>query len=482
MENLFLQTIANRLDPGVVTSLPDDFSLFAETYLTVRTKTMQLVPLRLNAVQRDLLPKLTGRDLIVKARQLGVSSLLQALSFHLNITQTSASVTVSDVADNTATLRAIYDRFYEKWPDDQLSLRPPRDRNSVAVVSYPLTDSESVIKTAGSKTAGRSATYSFVHGSEVAFWPDLKNTFNSVLGAAAPGAFIALESTTNGAFGPFYDLCMTALARLNEWMLHFYPWWWAPEYRRQLQEGEIIEYTEEEKEVIELARSGGFDLQPEQVKFRREKQALHRDTFAQEYAEDPVTAFVVTGGGVFDLTKIRFLPDRPEPKPGHHYSAGIDWGQDKDFSCLSIADRDENREVFLGRWRHMPWGQMRAEMVDELARFAVEIIRPERNSMGSSQIEELYTELQGRNLNYTWEILPFTTGHINKHEGVTFFRTGLEDYGYALLDDMVGKRELQAFRCHRTSTGIYTYSAAEGEHDDTVLTRILAYIGMMSYE
>ena len=467
------------------TALPDDLGVFAREILRVRTKAMEVVPFRFNRLQRDLASKMTGRDLFVKPRQVGASSFGVAKGFKDNVSQTSSILTISDTYANTKTLRLIYNLFYEEWPQGKYP-RPAREKDSETLVTYPTLYSSSTIITAGAKTGGHGATYSGIHGSEVAYWKDPKSVFARAIQGLVPGGWILLESTANGNHGLFFELFMEALAGKNNWAAHFYAWWWDDDYRLQLDDDEEIVYTEEELKVASLAAEEGFVMVPEQIKWRRGKKSELNELFPQEYPEDPHTAFITTGGGVFDVDKITFLPVAPEPVADHVYSAGIDWGQDNDFSSLSIADRTANQEALLMRWNKMTWKAMRGFIVEQLIRYNVRMVRPERNAMGSSQIEELWYSIEAAmaegDLPGDCELVPFTTGHVNKHEMVTFFRTGIEDYGYALLDDPIGKRELRSFQTRQTGTGVYSYGASEGEHDDTIIARMLAYVGMMSFE
>jgi hypothetical protein len=186
---------------------------------------------------------------------------------------------------------------------------------------------------------------------------------------------------------------------------------------------------------------------------------LTKDMSPDDYTEEIEAQFISDSGGVFDARRITFLDDEPEYIPGHIYAAGIDWGQDNDYTCLSIADRTANREVYLKRWRKMPYKDMRAEIVRALVKFHVTMVRPERNSMAGN-VEALWDDIQDAGLDCLLD--SFTMSAKSKHEGVSFFRAGLEEHGYALLNDEVGTRELVTFQSNRTATGMYSYGAPSG--------------------
>jgi hypothetical protein len=460
--------------------LTDD-ALFANTVLTVKNKDMALTPFRVNPMQRHGLATMGRRNLWLKARQLGVSTLIQARFFRINITETSTTITISDTGDNTLKLRSIYNRFYDLWPDDLQFIRPVRDRDSMAWVTYPDNQSESGIITAGARTGGRGGTSSHIHGSEVAFWKNPDDIFAATMQSATPDAEIHLESTANGQQGMFYDLCMKAMDGDEDWRFHFYPWWWADEYATHLEPGEVIEYTDEEEDLIAKALLTGFSLTPEQIKWRRAKKrevgmAL---LFDQEYPESPQQAFLASGIGVFGSIDHCLLkePAQTKPIPGHRYVAGADWGQSEDYSSISIMDATDDVEVHLDRFNRMEWDDMQARMVQACIYWGVETFQPEYNSIGRVNAENLRKKFEVKD--YDINLRPVETTNDKKRKWVQGFYNSVHYEGLRLLDpiDDTGKyatAELHGFSQKQTPTGEYKYEAAGSGHDDTVIARLLA--------
>ncbi|KKL06629.1 hypothetical protein LCGC14_2594090, partial [marine sediment metagenome] len=147
---------------------------------------MRVVPFHFNRVQRHFDANRTGKDVICKARKFGVSTYLQGLKFHRNVSETSAAVTIADIGLNTDKLRSIYQRFYDLWSGSEP--RPYRKRDSALLVTYPQLDSEAASFTAGSETGGRTGTHSFLHVSEFAFWSNAAIVFPSLSAAMTPDA------------------------------------------------------------------------------------------------------------------------------------------------------------------------------------------------------------------------------------------------------------------------------------------------------
>jgi len=145
---------------------------------------------------------------------------------------------------------------------------------------------------------------------------------------------IILESTPNGAQGYFYGLCMEALDGDSIWKLHFYPWWWDDFYRISLSDGEQLEYSSDEAKLVEQ-----HHLDPEQIKWRRQKQKELKGLFIQEYPEDPISCFITSGRSYFgDLTDVFTAPPNAVHDPTHRYGAGLDFAQTEDYLSMTVFD------------------------------------------------------------------------------------------------------------------------------------------------
>ncbi|NIN36651.1 MAG: hypothetical protein GTO60_16770 [Gammaproteobacteria bacterium] len=454
---------------------------FARVFLRIKTKSMLTVPFVYNRVQRHFAARMTGRDIVLKARQHGISTFVQSRQEQTVMLNMSNAMTYADTAANAGKLRTISNRFYNQWPQEYLGLRPPRGKDSIREVTYPRTDSESIIATAGSKTAGRASTISHLHLSEFAFYEDPESVIGSAMQAATPDCQIVIESTPNGAQGLFYRMCMEAIAGDSEWTLHFYPWWWADEYSKPLADGEALIYSEEEPDLIEKAARNGFQLTPEQINWRRSKMSGEQALlFPQEYPEDIDSCFLSSGRGAFgNITHAIVDATQSEPIEGHFYVAGLDWGQVDDYTALSIIDMTDGVEVFIGRWRKMPYYDIRRHVLDACQQWKTVVIQAEKNAM-TVNIEELIREIEERGLEIA--VSPFTMTNDRKSRLVGLLRRGLHEEGLKLLRSHEGANdydyalgELNSFVQKQTALGVYTYDHADGAKSDTVIARMLAY-------
>jgi hypothetical protein len=431
----------------------NDPALFSPTFLKILDKEKRLIPFRWNKAQAHFHASRTGRDLILKARQLGISTYVQGEMFRRKVTGTRATITLAHDNDTTQLLRRMEDRFWENCKFG--NIQPAREYANAALATYPEYDSESIIATAGSKAKGRGGSYTDFHGSEVAFWPDAEKIIAGAMQGGNPD--VVLESTPNGAQGHFYELCNEALARDSIWRLHFYPWWYDDNYSISLDEGERLEYTQEESRLVEK-----HNLKPEQIKWRRNKIKELKGLFKQEYPEDPITCFLTSGNSYFgDLSGVFTAPLNPEYNPGHEYVAGLDFGQTNDYTAMPVIDKTAKVQVDLLHIRRLPWQEQRKRIVSTYKKWNCSRVGAEMNSIGSVNVEAL--QVAGLN------VIGFDTTNASKAEIMSDLYEALHTDGLKLQDVPAQKQEMFTFVSTQTATGIWRLAAEGDAHDDTVM-------------
>ena len=132
-------------------------------------------------------------------------------------------------------------------------------------------------------------------------YPDkAEEVITGTLNAIAAGQIVFIESTAEGPFGEFYEMCKVAedltMKVANgdtdftqmDWKFFFFPWWKHPDYVLH----EQVEIPE--KLMIyfkELREEQGIDLRPEQKAWYVKKEAEQRDKMKQEYPSTSAEAF-----------------------------------------------------------------------------------------------------------------------------------------------------------------------------------------------
>lgn len=441
------------MNPNEVITNPE---LFAKYFLKILDKNNNLIPFEWNESQRDFHYKRTGKDIILKARQLGMSTYIQGELFRRLVTKSTRALTLTHSDKTTQILRDTADRFYKycKFND----IQPSRKYANANVSTFTDFDSSHYIGSAGNTDIGRGGSYTDIHLSEVAFFPDAERIIAGAMQGGNPQ--IVLESTANGAQGYFYDLCMDSLAKRNEWTLHFYPWYTNPEYR--IDSSEEIILTPEEKEIVRK-----FNLTDSQIKWRRSKQLELKRLFPQEYPESPEEAFLMSGKGFFSDIPIGYYnaPLNQIYKPEHRYTAGLDFGQSNDFTCLIVINRTTREMVDYLHINKMSWNLQRLEIIKMAKKWRLSGLRAESNSIGSVNIEELSSE--------GIEVEKFNT--TNQSKQLIFQRLHEElETGLKLMDWGVLKSEMNSLTSKQTESGLWKISAEGNSHDDTCIALALA--------
>jgi hypothetical protein len=439
---------------------------YAARRLKIQDKDKRLIPLVYKPAQLKFLRERTGRDLVLKSRQLGLTTVIQGDLYRETTTSTQSTLTLCHEDELTQKIRRMVDRFWNNDP-----ARPDRKYANATVTTYPQNDSEATIVTVGGTAAskkGRGDTYSRIHGSEVAFWKDAESVIAGAIQGGNPK--VALESTPNGAQGFFYELCMEALSGANDWTLHFFPWWIDPAYSDALDDGEALAYDDDElKLVVE------HGLTPEQIKWRRRKRRELKHLFPQEYPEDPVACFLLSGLGYFgDVSHVFVASVQDGPIDGHRYAAGLDFGQSNDYTVLSVFDVTTLQQVALLRINRQKWGEMRRRVLQLCKDWRVTVLYAEGNSMGTTNIEELWSEAAELEIN-DLAINVFDTTNESKAQIMSALNESFQRRnGARLLDDANQKHEFQAFQASQTPSGLWKLSAPDKEHDDCVIAAALA--------
>jgi hypothetical protein len=347
--------------------------LFIEQ-LRIRDRAGLHVPLVLNRAQRELARDSAHRKIVLKARQMGITTYFAARFFIATITR-PGTLTVQ-VAHNQEAAEEIFKivrRFYDHLDvglrETGCRGRPPILRTSRANVRqlvFPQLDSEYRVETAADPNAGRGLTIQNLHCSEVARWPgDAAATLASLRAAVPAGGEIVLESTPNGAAGCFYNEWLHA--EENGISRHFFPWWYEPAYVGPLNPGPSARagFAPDgaddphplSAEEIELAQRHG--LTPRQIAFRRRIHSEYRALAPQEFCEDASACFLASGECIFDVEVVQkrlehcaqmYFESRDNgallvwypATARREYIIGVDpagGGSEGDYSCAQVLDR-----------------------------------------------------------------------------------------------------------------------------------------------
>lgn len=251
-----------------------DFSKFAPKFLNIRTKSGDPRLFAFNRAQQYLHERLeaqrkeTGRvrAVILKGRQQGCSTYIQARFFHQVITSRGKKAFIlTHDKEATKNLFGMAQRFYENL---DRGLVPIPDTANARELYFRELDSGYSVGTAGNKSVGRSQTIQLMHASEVAYWTFAEEHSKGILQAISneSGTEIILESTANGIGNYFHQRWLTAMEDNSEYQAIFLPWYWQDEYKY---DSANLYFTDEEDYLFKLYSKNG--LSKEHLSWRRLK-------------------------------------------------------------------------------------------------------------------------------------------------------------------------------------------------------------------
>ena len=187
----------------------EGYQQFIEENLKIVSKEGEYVDFILNPIQKKYLGEGIERDVILKARQQGFSSLILALfTADFILKENSRSVIVANISDNALEL---LDRvkLYLRSYGERAEVKIPLKYNSKYELYNEMINSRYTIGTADNADFGRSKTLTNLHFSEFAFYRDPEKLLAGALQALVPDGRVIVETTANGFtfFKTFWEEC-----------------------------------------------------------------------------------------------------------------------------------------------------------------------------------------------------------------------------------------------------------------------------------
>jgi len=380
-----------------------------------------IVKFKLNYFQRILVKQLHPRNIILKARQLGMSTFIAILFLDQILFRKSKRAAI--VADKLDSGKNIFGKIKFAWENfdqklkEHLKLELTKDQGSF----YEFSNGSSILV----GTTIHSGTYQYLHVSELGpLCKESPEKAEAVIKSAFPtvhdsvDTLIFIESTAEGENNEFHVRCTDAQRRLEqavsqnkenpneellpfEYRFFFFPWWKNPKYeyssemaKRVTFPSDVLTYFKDLEERLEMK------LSLEKRAWYEMKRRTVKERMQEQYPSYPEEAFLASGDKLFnvDILREKLKQDPIEPsllvgdlvmyrayRRGHRYGIGADVGSgmSQDHSAAVVIDFTTNEVV----------GTYRSNTTDPIA-FAYELakignmyggclIAPEANFMGS---------------------------------------------------------------------------------------------------
>lgn len=226
-----------------------DFSFFCRKCFHIKTKDGEVKTLELNKAQRLLIEAANRqlsqgkpvRIIVLKARQMGMSTVIEAYLLWRMLRQ--GNVNALEIAHEKEAASYILgiNKFaidnLPAWFVTVLGIDPGLfNKNEV---TFTHNNTSLYISSADSKEPGRSRTIHYLHLSEVAFYPPNTSLRRSGFGSLSdsPKSVVFMESTGNGPAGLFYNYYTAAKNGRNDYEPLFFAWFIHDEYKMAVPDG-----------------------------------------------------------------------------------------------------------------------------------------------------------------------------------------------------------------------------------------------------
>lgn len=359
------------------------------------------------------------RVIVLKARQLGISTATEGLLFLWTFLYPGTNGLV--VTHETEASLSLFEKtkmFWDTWPYKKLYKLESSTQKRLA---WAETRSSLRIASAKNVQSGRGRTIHALHASECAFYPDPETLMTGLQQTIPdkPGTIMVLESTANGVGNWFHRAWEQAEAGESDFTPLFFPWWKHYEYQRHTSISTNLELTPEERQLKRLGASY------EGIQWRRWiiPNKLNGDElmFMQEYPATPEEAFITSGQNVFPLRKldecyepehgfqgylvdngknIKFVSDStgpltifrkpiPDNRSDRYFIAGDpSMTLQGDPACIQVINRATNEQVAVWHGRIDPIN-FATEMILVGKYFNMATLCPENEGGGQSTIAAL---------------------------------------------------------------------------------------------
>jgi hypothetical protein len=476
-------------------------------------------PMVLTSLQREYCRTRTSRDIILKPRQVYMTTLEAARDLWWFITKPGARVVVVVQSQTDQAAQKDISEKFRIFIDSlrRLGVQFEFGRESATEWTLPKRDATLRIIQAGASEAsaskkGRGGTINRLHISEAAFFERAEDTFNSLMESVPKtGSEVVIESTPNGADGFYYANWTSAVEGRSAYTPHFFSWWQHPEYRIDLEDGETVR-PQNDLETSLVAKG----VPSECLKWYRWKireKGGNAQLVAQEFPSDPVACFIVSGRAFFDqartdalltsavappITQIiresgvtgQIVENREvpalrvwyEPVQGKSYIVAVDAseGTGGDAGAAIVFER--------GTGRHMGtlWGQFRPRVLAMWSkrvaqRFNNAQIVVERNEHGGTVLAALESEHAYGNVyrdpddkpgfRTTAQSRPVILDTLEQaHRGHVDPRSGEQVYAFHTNDRFL-LSEMRTFVVNKNGKP----EAASGAHDDLVMAAAIGW-------
>jgi hypothetical protein len=501
---------------------PGDSRDMIEMLFKVSSRQHGLMPFRFNAVQREYWEARTSGDLVVKAAQLGISTVVFAEWFADAMVVPGLEILITAQRDETAKkLFTMMDTFRAGIPGP---VAPTFTQDSAHILEFDHSAVEAgltsaiTVGSAESKTFGRGRPVHRALFTEVGFYEgETLQVIDGIVARMPVGnSRRVLESTANGQAGYLYETWNRAVSQRagtlkdgdepTDLTPHFFAWIMGEEYQIPFVEGSANPFERslsalDDNEIWLM--EGPLQVTRDQLRWRRWKiSQIGKDRFKEEFPINADEAFLPVGTAVFDnldaIERISHGVKQPiETRdsvdvwavavPGRSYVISIDQASGEqrdvnarplDFQCITVWDAVTREQMARFKRRDVTARELAVRTADLYGLYNKALVTPESNLaqfgfmdwLREMGIENIYVHVLQNGIPKEG----FPTTRFTKPAMKDNFKNILEAGACAIRSaDMV--REIRNYRwlVHK---GKGAMGAPAGANDDELMTGFIAFM------
>lgn len=200
---------------------------------------------------------------------------------------------------------------------------------------------------------------------------------------------------------------------------------------------------------------------------RKDQLEASRDTMSQSlYNQEMECEFLEGEGSVFRHVRevCDAIPKKPED--GHTYVMGVDLAKVRDFTVITVYDRDSNRQVYQDRFQTFEWPFQKTRIKSVSDHYNRALVMLDATGLGDPIADDLTRS--------GVPVEPFKITEQTKKDIIEKLSVWIEQRQLHMINTEDTLLEFDNFSYEIGPTGRIRYAAPEGYHDDIVISHALA--------
>ena len=356
---------------------------FMKKYCMIQHPTKGKIPFHLYPYQEDTLQdfQISDRMIILKSRQLGISTLIAGYALWMILFQSDKNVLVVAIDQNTSKnlvtkVRVMFDNL-PSW----LKMRAVESNR----LSMRLANGSQIKAVSSTGTSGRSEALSLVIIDEAAFVDNAEELWASLQQTLSTGGQGILLSTPNGTGNFFHKMWTRAEAGENKFRTKRLPWQVHPDRDqawRTRQDEELGPRLAAQECDCDFSTSGNTVVSPEVITY-----------YMQTYVQEPLEKRGFDGN--------LWIWEIPDYGKNYIVTADVARGDGTDYSAFHVLDIDTCRQVaeYRGQLTTKDYGNMLVAVATE---YNDALLVVENANVGWATIQQVL-DRGYKNLYYTYK-------------------------------------------------------------------------------